>query len=89
MKRPNILFIIADQLHGFEERVTTDISPSALDWPADWERRIELNALSKMSMHGAVESGLCMRSLQIDYDDVAHEAAQWLYGLSVGSPCRG
>lgn len=73
-------FVGPDQLHGFEDRVTTDIYPSDFGWTADWERQIEPYAPSQMSMRGIVESGLCVRSLQMDYDDdVAHQAVQWLY----------
>jgi choline-sulfatase len=33
-----------------------------------------------MSMRGVVESGLCVRSLQMDYDDdVANQSVQWLF----------
>lgn len=73
-------FVGPDQLHGFEDRVTTDIYPADFGWTADWERKIEPYAPSQMSMRGVVESGLCVRSLQMDYDDdVAHQAVQWLY----------
>ncbi len=73
-------FVGPDQLHGFEERVTTDIYPSDFGWTADWERQVEPYAPSQMSMRGIVESGLCVRSLQMDYDDdVAHQSVQWLY----------
>ena len=73
-------FVGPDQLHGFEERVTTDIYPSDFGWTADWARRVEPYAPSQMSMRGIVESGLCVRSLQMDYDDdVANQSVQWLY----------
>lgn len=73
-------FVGPDQLHGFEERVTTDIYPSDFGWTANWEQKIEPYAPSQMSMRGVVESGLCVRSLQMDYDDdVAHQSVQWLY----------
>jgi choline-sulfatase len=73
-------FVGPDQLHGFEDRVTTDIYPSDFGWTADWERKIEPYAPSQMSMRGIVESGLCVRSLQMDYDDeVGHQSVQWLY----------
>jgi choline-sulfatase len=29
-------FVGADQLHGFEERLTTDIYPSDFNWTGDW-----------------------------------------------------
>ena len=73
-------FVGPDQLHGFEDRVTTDIYPADFGWTADWERKVEPYAPSQMSMRGIVESGLCVRSLQMDYDDdVAHQSVQWLY----------
>ena len=31
-------FAGADQLHGFEERLTTDLSPSDFGWTPDWDR---------------------------------------------------
>ncbi|MDJ0983021.1 MAG: sulfatase-like hydrolase/transferase, partial [Kiloniellales bacterium] len=31
-------FVGPDQLHGFEERLTTDIYPADFGWTADWER---------------------------------------------------
>lgn len=73
-------FVGPDQLHGFEERVTTDIYPADFGWTADWEKKHEPYAPSQMSMRGIVESGLCVRSLQMDYDDdVANQAVQWLF----------
>jgi choline-sulfatase len=73
-------FVGPDQLHGFEERVTTDIYPSDFGWTADWEKKIEPYAPSQMSMRGVVESGQCIRSLQMDYDDdVANTSVQWLF----------
>ena len=32
-------FTGADQLHGYEERLTTDLSPSDLGWTPDWDPR--------------------------------------------------
>ena len=32
-------FVGADQLHGFEERLTTDIYPSDFGWTADWSHK--------------------------------------------------
>jgi choline-sulfatase len=73
-------FTGADQLHGFEERVTTDIYPSDFGWTADWTRTRQPYAPSRMSLRSVVEAGLCERNLQIDYDEeVAYRAEQWLY----------
>lgn len=73
-------FAGAEQLHGFEERVTTDIYPSDFGWTADWTQRRQPYAPSRMSLRSIVEAGLCERNLQIDYDEeVAYRAEQWLY----------
>ena len=34
-------FVGPDQLHGFEERLTTDIYPADVDWTPDWSRPLE------------------------------------------------
>lgn len=73
-------FMGADQLHGFEERVTTDIYPSDFGWTADWSQTKQPYAPSRMSLRSIVEAGLCERNLQIDYDEeVCWRAEQWLY----------
>ncbi len=73
-------FVGADQLHGFEERLTTDIYPSDFGWTADWSKQEEPWAPSRMSLRSVVEAGLCKRSLQIDYDEeVCYQAVQKIY----------
>ncbi len=62
-------FVGPDQLHGYEERLTTDIYPSDFGWTSDWSQTDYPFAPSVMSLRGVVESGLCQRSLQLDYDD--------------------
>lgn len=67
-----------DQLHGFEERLTTDIYPSDFGWTPNWaepERKVRFQ-----DMQNVVEVGPCARSLQIDYDDeVTYRATQWIF----------
>ena len=63
-------FVGPDQLHGFEERITTDIYPSDFGWTPDWSQTDFPFAPSVMSLRGVVEAGLCTRSLQLDYDEV-------------------
>ncbi len=73
-------FVGADQLHGFEERLTTDIYPSDFGWTPDWSQQDEPYSPSRMSLRSVVEAGLCKRSLQIDYDEeVAYQAVQKIY----------
>ena len=76
-------FVGADQLHGFEERLTTDIYPSDFGWTADWSQTDEPYAPSRMSLRSIVEAGLCKRSLQIDYDEeVCYQAIQKIYDFA-------
>ena len=67
-----------DQLHGFEERLTTDIYPSDFGWTPNWgepEKKVTFQ-----NMKNVLETGPCVRSLQIDYDDdVSTKACGWLY----------
>ena len=73
-------FVGADQLHGFEERLTTDIYPSDFGWTADWSQQEEPWAPSRMSLRSVVEAGVCKRSLQVDYDEeVCYQAVQKIY----------
>ncbi len=73
-------FVGPDQLHGFEERLTTDIYPSDFGWTPDWSQTDHPFAPSVMSLRGVVEAGLCKRSLQLDYDDeVGFLAVQKIY----------
>ena len=78
-------FVGADQLHGFEERITTDIYPSDYGWTADWTQQVEPYAPSRMSLRSIVEAGLCKRSLQIDYDEeVCNLSVQKIYDYARG-----
>ena len=67
-----------DQLHGFEERLTTDIYPSDFGWTPNWAEPEAKVAFQDMK--NVLETGPCLRSLQIDYDDdVERQACKWLY----------
>ena len=67
-----------DQLHGYEERLTTAICPADFGWPPNWA---EPDAkVTFQDMQNVLETGPCARSLQIDYDDETnYRAVQWLY----------
>ncbi len=76
-------FVGPDQLHGFEERITTDIYPSDFTWTPDWQAPGPPVSGARMSLLGVVESGLCARSLQLDYDEeVAHASERKLFDLA-------
>lgn len=68
-------FVGPDQLHGFEERLLTDIYPADFAWVPDWTQGPR-NAPTGISMRAVIEAGVCQRSLQIDYDDETEFHAQ-------------
>ena len=70
-------FIGPDQLHGFNERLTTDIYPADFSWTPDWLKGPAYRPTG-VSMRPVLESGPCVRSMQVDYDDeVEYRGAQW------------
>lgn len=67
-------FIGPDQLHGFDERLTTDIYPSDFNWAANWsagEAGQEPGRLLAAAgeVNGVLRSGVYERTVQLDYDD--------------------
>ena len=77
-------FVGPDQLHGFEERLTTDVYPSGFDWTPDWTlepgERLEWyhNTTSLLS------SRVAEAAMQTDYDDeVCFRAVQKIRDLSL------
>ena len=62
-------FIGPDQLHGFDERVTTDIYPSDYAWNPDWELPDERIDKWYHNMQTVREAGVAAGTFQIDYDD--------------------
>ncbi|MGE0875690.1 MAG: choline-sulfatase [Burkholderiales bacterium] len=72
-------FVGADQLHGYQERLTTDIYPADFGWTPDWRQAIPV-ASTGVNLRSVVEAGTCRRNLQLDYDDeVGAKAVQWIY----------
>jgi choline-sulfatase len=57
-----------DQLHGFEERLTTDIYPADFNWTPDWDRP-EHRPSWYHNMSSVREAGVCVRTNQLDFDD--------------------
>jgi len=64
-----------DQLHGFEERLTTDIYPADFGWTPDWDHPLDRPSWYH-NMRSVTEAGLCVRTNQIDYDDEVVFAAE-------------
>ena len=76
-------FIGPDQLHGFEERLTTDVYPAGSDWIPDWSRPLEERLPWYHDMRGVLEAGVSEATLQLDYDEeVAFRSVRKLYDLA-------
>jgi choline-sulfatase len=72
-------FTGADQLHGYEERLTTDLSPSDFGWTPDWDRP-EIVQPWYHTLQSVAEAGPCDYSLNMEYDeDACFKAGQWLH----------
>ncbi|MBT6085467.1 MAG: choline-sulfatase [Rhodospirillaceae bacterium] len=75
-------FIGPDQVHGFNERITTDIYPANFAWTPDWVRGERFRPTG-INPQAIVEAGQCVRSLQMDYDDeVENIGVQKIYDLA-------
>src|SRR6201999_3468289 len=71
-----------DQLHGFEERLTTDIYPADFGWTPDWTR-FDARPGWYHTMDSVTRAGPCTRTNQIDFDDdVVYAARQKLFDLA-------
>jgi choline-sulfatase len=68
-------FVGPDQLHGFEERLTTDIYPADFSWTPDWTKP-EARPSWYHSMTSVTTSGPCVRTNQIDFDEEVVFAAR-------------
>ena len=62
-------FVGPDQLHGFEERVTTDVYPSDYAWTPDWENHEQRIDKWYHNMDSVTEAGIGAATFQLDYDD--------------------
>jgi choline-sulfatase len=61
-------FVGPDQLHGFEERLTTDIYPADFGWTPDWTR-FEERPTWYHSMDSVLTAGPTIRTNQLDFDE--------------------
>ena len=72
-------YIGADQLHGLEKRLTTDICPADNCWYAIWDdpdRPLDWFH----NLKNVVSAGIAERASQQDHDDdAAHTAVRWIY----------
>ena len=82
-------FVGPDQLHGYEERLTTDIYPVDFGWTPDYSQpgeRIDWWYHNLGSVKGA---GVAEITNQLEYDDeVTYNATRKLYDLARGHDAR-
>ncbi|SDE44706.1 choline-sulfatase [Limimaricola pyoseonensis] len=82
-------FVGPDQLHGFEERLTTDIYPADFGWTPDWRRPDERIDWWYHNLGSVTGAGVAEITNQLEYDDdVAHQAKTRLYDLARGHDAR-
>ena len=75
-------FVGPDQMHGYEKRLTTEIYPANFAWTVDWSKGRDYRP-TNLTMAPIIESGPCIRTLQMDYDDeVEYHSVQALYDLA-------
>ena len=73
-------FVGADQLHGFEHRLTTDIYPGDFTWTENMESR---DIKNRSDDRAVTQCGVCERSVQLDYDELAvFQAEQHLWDIA-------
>jgi choline-sulfatase len=73
-------FVGPDQLHGLEERLTTDIYPADFGWTADWRLKQERIDWWYHNMTSVKQAGIAEITNQIEYDDdVAFQATRRIY----------
>jgi choline-sulfatase len=73
-------FVGPDQLHGFEERLTTDIYPADFGWTPDWERPHERIDWWYHNLGSVTEAGIAEITNQLEFDDeVAYQARLKLF----------
>ncbi len=82
-------FVGPDQMHGFEERLTTDIYPADFGWTPDYRKPGERIEWWYHNMGSVTGAGVAEITNQMEYDDeVAYHATRKLYDLSRGADDR-
>jgi choline-sulfatase len=76
-------FVGPDQLHGFEERLTTDIYPADFGWTPDYTKPGERIDWWYHNLGSVTGAGVAEITNQMEYDDeVAYHATRKLHDLS-------
>lgn len=82
-------FVGPDQLHGFEERLTTDIYPSDFGWTPNWDDAESRVDWWYHNMESVVNAGIAEATNELDYDDeVGFRAVRKLRDLARSSDDR-
>ncbi len=82
-------FVGPDQLHGFEERLTTNIYPADFGWTPDYRKPGERIDWWYHNLGSVTGAGVAEITNQLEYDDeVAFQAVQKIYDLSRGGDAR-
>ena len=72
-------FIGPDQMHGFEQRLTSDICPADFSMTGNWDKGKEILSFFH-TLENVKTAGIAERSTQQDHDEEStHQANQWLY----------
>jgi len=75
-------FVGPDQLHGFEERLTTDVYPADFGWTPDYRKPGERIDWWYHNLGSVVGAGVGEISNQLEYDDeVAYNSVRKIYDL--------
>ncbi|MGO4916267.1 choline-sulfatase [Pseudogemmobacter sp. W21_MBD1_M6] len=82
-------FVGPDQMHGFEERLTTDIYPADFGWTPDYRKPGERIDWWYHNMGSVTGAGVAEITNQMEYDDeVAYNAVRKIYDYSRGADPR-
>ena len=82
-------FVGPDQLHGFEERLTTDVYPADFGWTPDYRKPGERIDWWYHNMGSVTGAGVAEITNQMEYDDeVAFHANRKIYDLARGRDDR-
>ncbi len=82
-------FVGPDQMHGFEERLTTDIYPADFGWTPDYRKPGERIEWWYHNMTSVTNAGVGEITNQLEYDDeVAYNARRKVYELARGNDER-
>jgi choline-sulfatase len=80
-------FVGPDQLHGLEERLTTDIYPADFGWTPDWRLRQERIDWWYHNMTSVLQPGIAEITNQLEFDDeVAFLAIRKIYDYARFTP---